>query len=87
MSTIEGSIVDNEFILEQFGKIESKVEQLIGTFRSYELKNSELISKIKSLEEELQSRTEAEERYAEEKALIRSKIDGLMAKLDEILQD
>mgnify|MGYP001602199006 CR=1 FL=1 len=79
--------MDNEYILEQFGKIESKVEQLIGTYRSFELKNSELMNKIESLEEELQSRTEAERRYAEEKALIRSKIDGLMAKLDEILQD
>ena len=79
--------MDNEYILEQFGKIESKVEQLIGTYRSFELKNSELLNKIESLEEELQSRTEAERRYAEEKALIRSKIDGLMAKLDEILQD
>jgi FtsZ-binding cell division protein ZapB len=84
--TTEGSAVDNEYILEQFGKIETKVEQLIGTYRSYELKNSELINKIESLEEELRSRTEAENRYAEEKALIRSKIDGLMAKLDEILR-
>ena len=78
--------MDNEYILEQFGKIETKVEQLIGTYRSYELKNSELINKIESLEEELRSRTEAENRYAEEKALIRSKIDGLVAKLDDILQ-
>ena len=78
--------MDNEYILEQFGKIEAKVEQLIGNYRSYELKNSELINKIKSLEEELHSKTEAENRYAEEKALIRSKIDGLMAKLDEMLQ-
>ena len=78
--------MDNEYILEQFGQIEAKVEQLIGTYRSYELKNSELINKIKSLEEELRSKTEAENRYAEEKALIRSKIDGLMARLDELLQ-
>lgn len=79
--------MDSEYILEQFGRIESKVEQLVGTCRSFELKNTELTNKIKSLEEELQSRTEAEKRYAEEKALIRSKIDGLMAKLDEILHD
>ena len=78
--------MDNEYILEQFGKIETKVEQLIGTYRSCELKNSELLNKIESLEEELRSRTEAENRYAEEKALIRSKIDGLVAKLDDILQ-
>ena len=78
--------MDNEYILEQCGQIEAKIEQLIGTYRSYELKNYEFINKIKSLEEELRNKTEAENKYAEEKALIRSKIDGLMARLDELLQ-
>lgn len=79
--------MDNEYILTQFGDIEKKVESLIGAYRSQERKNSELENKIKSLEEELRSKTEAENRFAEEKALIRSKIDGLVAKLDEMLQE
>ncbi len=79
--------MDNEAILEQFDEIENKVEFLIGVYQSHEQKNSELLNKIKSLEEELRRKAEAESRYAEEKALIRSKIDGLMAKLDKMLQD
>lgn len=78
--------MDNETILDQFDQIEKKVEHLIGVYQSHARKNSELINKIKSLEEELRKKTEAERKYAEEKALIRSKIDGLMARLDEMLQ-
>jgi len=78
--------VDNETILAQFGEIEKKVERLIGIYQSHGRENAELLNKIKGLEEELRGKIEAERRYAEEKALIRSKIDGLMAKLDEMLQ-
>ena len=78
--------MDNETILEQFDQIEKKIEHLIDFYQSNAHKNSELLNKIKSLEEELRGKTEAERKYAEEKALIRSKIDGLMAKLDEMLQ-
>ena len=78
--------MDNETILAQFDQIEKKIERVIGLYQSHAQKNSELINKIKSLEEELRTRTEAERKYAEEKALIRSKIDGLMAKLDDMLQ-
>ena len=41
-------------------------------------------NKIKSLEEEIQGKVEAQRSYAEEKALIRSKIDGLLVKLDDV---
>ena len=79
--------MDNETILEQFDAIEKKVEHLIGVCQFNQHENSELLNKINSLEEELRGKTEAENKYAEEKALIRSKIDGLMAKLDKMLQD
>lgn len=78
--------MDSETILEQFDQIENKIEHVIDAYQSHAHKNLELLNKIKSLEEELRSKTEAERKYAEEKALIRSKIDGLMAKLDEMLQ-
>ena len=42
---------------------------------------------IQRLEEEIQGKVEAENSYAEEKALIRSKIDGLLAKLDEVANE
>ena len=76
--------MDNEFILKQFEEIEQKVEKLIEFCNSLEATNLEQKNKIKSLEEEIQGKVEAERNYAEEKALIRSKIDGLLVKLDEV---
>jgi chromosome segregation ATPase len=76
--------LDNEFILKQFEEIEQKVEKLVELCNSLEATNLEQKNKIKSLEEEIQGKVEAERSFAEEKALIRSKIDGLLVKLDEV---
>ncbi len=76
--------MDNEFVLKQFGEIEHKVERLIENRKAQAATNSELKNKLTSLEEEIQGKDEAEKNYAEEKALIRSKIDGLLARLDDI---
>jgi len=78
--------LDSEFILGQFEEIEKKVESVIEACRSFETANLELKKKIKSLEEELQDKTEAEKKIAQEKALIRSKIDSLLVRLDEIIE-
>ncbi len=78
------SNLDNVFILKQFEEIEQRVERLIEICTALEATNLELKNKIKSLEEEIQGKVEAERSYAEEKALIRSKIDGLLVKLDEV---
>ena len=76
--------MDNDFVLKQFGEIEHKVENLIENCKAQAAVNSELKNKLNSLEEEIQGKVEAENNYAEEKALIRSKIDGLLARLDDI---
>lgn len=76
--------MNDEFVFRQFEEIEQKVERLIEIFKAHETANLELKSKIKSLEEEIQGKVEAERSYAEEKALIRSKIDGLLARINEI---
>ena len=76
--------MDNEIILKQFEEIEQRVERLIEICNALEATNLEQKNKIKSLEEEIQGKVEAERSYAEGKALIRSKIDGLLARLDEI---
>ena len=76
--------MDNDFVLKQFGEIEHKVERLLENCKAQSVANSELKNKLNSLEEEIQGKVEAEKNYAEEKALIRSKIDGLLARLDDI---
>ena len=76
--------MDNVFILKQFEEIEQRVEKLIEICNALEATNLDQKNKIKSLEEEIQGKVEAERSYAGEKALIRSKIDGLLVKLGEV---
>ena len=76
--------MNNELLLNQFEEIERKVERLIDLRKTHEATNLELNNKIKRLEEELQGKVEADRNYVEEKALIRSKIDGLLAKLNDL---
>ena len=76
--------MDNELLLGQFDEIEKKVEKLIEICKSLEVTNLKHSNKIKSLEEELQGKIEAETQFADEKALIRSKIDNLLVRLDEL---
>ena len=78
--------MNDEFISKQFVEIEQKVERLIEICKAHEATNLELENKIRRLEEEIQGKVEAEKKYAEEKALMRSKIDGLLARLDEIIE-
>jgi protein-arginine kinase activator protein McsA len=78
--------LDNEIILRQFEEIEKKVEKLIDINKSLEETNLESRNKIKRLEEELQSKVDAETNYTQEKALIRSKIDSLLVRLEDIAE-
>ncbi len=78
--------MDNEQILRQFEEIEEKVVRLIEVCKAHESANSELRDKIRRLEEELQSKVETETNYLQERDIIRSKIDSLLAKLDDIAE-
>ena len=78
--------MDNELILRQFEEIEKKVEKLIDINKSLEATNLESINKLKRLEEELQGKVDAETNYTQEKALIRSKIDSLLVRLEDITE-
>ncbi len=79
--------MENEIIFSQFEDLEKKVENLIKTCRSLELNNSELKNKIERLEEELKGKVEAENRYHQERELIRSKIDNLLGKFTDLDDD
>lgn len=78
--------MENEVILQQFDEIEEKVERLIKVCKSFEATNLELKNKIERLEKELQGKVEVERSYAEERGLIRSKIDSLLVKLEDITE-
>ena len=78
--------MDNAIIFNQFNDIEKKVARLLKICKKHEAANLELKNKIKSLEEELLGKIEAEKSYAQEKALIRSKIDTLLVKIEENME-
>jgi len=78
--------LDNAIISNQFNDIEKKVARLIEICQKHEAANLELKNKIKSLEEELLGKIEAGKSYAQEKALIRSKIDTLLVKIEENME-
>ena len=78
--------MDNEFILKQFEEIEKKVENLINVCKSLKTTNLELRNKVERLEEELQGKVDTENNYAQERALIRSKIDGLLGRLEDMTE-
>jgi hypothetical protein len=78
--------LDNEHILRQFEELEQKIEKLVDSRKSLEATNNELCSKNKLLEDELRGQIEAQENYTQEKARIRTKIDGLLARLEEVTE-
>jgi len=78
--------LDKEQILRQFEEIEEKVIRLIDVCKAHESTNLELKDKIRRLEEELQSKVETETNCLQERDIIRSKIDGLLAKLNDIAE-
>lgn len=76
--------MESEALFRQLSDIEAKVEKLIDICRSQQAANSELHQKVKQLEEELHLKNESVQRQTEEKALIRSRIDNLLAKLEDL---
>jgi protein-arginine kinase activator protein McsA len=78
--------LDHEKVLKQFDEIEQKVGKLIDVCKSLEATNLEFKTKIERLEEELQGKVEAENDYQEERALIRSKVDSLLARLEDLTE-
>ncbi len=72
--------------MRQFDEIEQKVEKLIDVCKSLEAGNTELNTKVQKLEQELQAKLETENNYQEERALIRSKIDSLLVRLEDITE-
>jgi len=74
--------LDNDTILKQFDEIEKRVERLIGACQTLKAANTELTEKVGRLEAELLEKQQQEGENTEIKALIRTKIDNLMERLE-----
>jgi len=76
--------VDDQGLVYQFETIEKRLDALIQICKDKDNQNKELILKVEKLEEELRTKLKAEQRYEEEKALVRSRVDQLLMRLEEI---
>jgi uncharacterized protein YlxW (UPF0749 family) len=72
----------NNQIHNKFDDIDRKVEKLLERLRSLQADNQELALRITQLEERIQTQT----RISEQEAVIQSKMDGLLTKLDGFIR-
>jgi predicted RNase H-like nuclease (RuvC/YqgF family) len=76
-------VLEKQIVIEQFDAIERKIEGLIETNQQLTNENIRLREEIEALTHQLESLQENEQRQEEVKTIIRSKIDKIMAKLDD----
>lgn len=74
--------MDNELLDDKFTDIEEKIDFLIELCQTFQMENTELKAKVDLFESEINKKNATEERYAEQQTVIRSKIDGLLEKLN-----
>jgi FtsZ-binding cell division protein ZapB len=77
--------VEKDSIPQQFQKLEEKVGQLIQTCHDLQQSEVALKAKVGELEGALKTQDATSQHYMEEKTMIRSKIDNLLSKLDQVL--
>lgn len=75
--------MDNELIISRFDDIGLKVDAMIDLCQRLRVENTQMLSRIKDLEAELKEKDGYEKTLSDQDALIQSRIDGLLAKLDD----
>jgi regulator of replication initiation timing len=75
-------MLDIEGILQQFELIEQKVEYVVRSRNQLKKENDELNNRIVQLENLVQEKAEAQKRNEELTALVRTKIDSLIGRLE-----
>jgi len=80
-------MLDTEAILQQFELIEKKVERVVQARQQLRQENDALNNRIEQLENLLQEKNEAEKKHEEITTLVRTKIDGLIGRLEGITEE
>jgi hypothetical protein len=79
-------MVDHKTVIEHFDALEKKIERLIEVRKGLEARNAELQQDNIQLSQQLQDKIIAEKQHDELKTLVRSKIDSLMGRLNELAE-
>ena len=72
----------NDRIKKKFDDIDGKIDFMIEFCQTLQSENRELTLRIRSLETELDKENQTGKEFSEQEALIQSKMDGLLEKLD-----
>jgi FtsZ-binding cell division protein ZapB len=75
--------LDEESILQEFSRLEERIETLVAAVTVLKGENAELKDRVSALLADLDGKTARERRFLEERELVRSRIDSLLAKLSE----
>ena len=79
--------MDKETIINRFGEIEERIEQLIENCKRLEAENAELKGNLQRLTVSLQEKESAVRQHDELKDLVRTKIESLMGRLDKLSEE
>ena len=79
--------MDRETIINQFNALEKRLDYLIGTCKRLEADNAKLVQENQTLGTQLHEKNVAEKQHNELKDLVKSKIDSLMGRLNEISEE
>jgi hypothetical protein len=74
--------LDNDRIKKKFDDIEDKIGLMMEYCQSLQSENKALLTKIETIETDLDGKRTAEKDDSEQAAVIQSKIEGLFMKLD-----
>lgn len=83
---ILGGTVGEESFSDQFTRLEDKIREVVQRSRDLQETKSALEARIYELEEALRVKMAAERQYAEEKSIIGAKIESLLSRLDETVE-
>ncbi len=75
--------MDEATILEDFDKLEARLDSLVTAREALVAENAELAERVRTLENRLEEKAGAENRLNQERDLVRSRIDALLSKLGE----
>lgn len=80
-------MLDTELMLQQFEMIEQKVERVVQARQELQKENQALNNRILQLENLIQEKAEAQKNHEALTALVRTKIDSLIGRLEGITEE
>ena len=73
----------NDLLEKKFDDIDGKIDWIMEYCRSLRTENKQLKEQLSHLETQLEKTNASEKRFSENEALIQTKIDGLLGKLNQ----